>query len=123
MASTMLVILAAGVVGTAAFATTVGQDPSPNPQEQPQVCKTVVSAEPGAKPYKLCMSRAEWDAKKIADAKDANRIVCRYEEVPGSRFRSKKICQPASAWDEQRLRDRQAVDQIQRSTCVPGAGC
>ena len=114
MARTMMVIVAAGAAGSAAFATTAAEVASPKQLAQPQVCETVVSAEPGAKPYKLCMTRAEWDAKKIADAKDANRIVCRYEEVPGSRFRSKKICMAASAWEDQRLRDRQEVERIQR---------
>jgi hypothetical protein len=116
MARTMMVIAAAGAVGSAAFATTAGELASPMQQEQPQVCKTVVNAELGAKPYKLCMTRAEWDAKKIADAKDANRIICRYEEVPGTRFRSRKVCQPASEWDNQRLLQRQELERVQMQT-------
>jgi hypothetical protein len=119
----MMVIVAAGAVGSAAFATTAGEVSSPKQQEQPQVCETVVSAERGAKPYKLCMTRAEWKAKKIADAKDPNRIVCHYQELPGTRFRSAKVCMPASEWDNQRLRERQAIEQIQMRTCVHGSGC
>jgi hypothetical protein len=112
----MMVIVAAGAVGSAAFATTAGEVSSPKQQEQPGVCKTVVSAEPGAKPYQLCMTQAEWEAKKIADAKDANRIVCHYEEVPGQRFRSTKVCMPASEWDVQRMRERQEVERVQMQT-------
>ena len=69
------------------------------------------------------MTKAEWEAKKVADLKDANRIVCRYEQQPGTRFRSAKICMPASQWAEQRRLEREAIDHIQQSTCVYGAGC
>ena len=116
MARMMMMIAAAGAAGSAAFASTAGEVSSPTQQEQSQVCKTVVSAEPGAKPHKLCMTRAEWDAKKVADAKDANRIVCRYEEVPGTRFRSRKVCQPASEWDNQRQLQRQELERVQMQT-------
>lgn len=119
----MMVIVAAGAIGSAAFAATAGEVASPAQPGPPQVCKTVVSAELGAKPYKLCMTRAEWDAKKLADAKDPNRIVCHYEEVPGTRFRSAKLCMAQSEWHERRMRDRQEVERIQRSTCVRGGGC
>ena len=64
MARTMMVIVAAGAVGSAAFATTAGEVASPTQQDQPQVCNTVVGAEPGAKPYKLCINRAEWDGRR-----------------------------------------------------------
>jgi hypothetical protein len=116
MAWMMVVIAAAGAVGSTALASMAGEVSSPAQKEQSQVCKTVVSAEPGAKPQQLCMTRAEWDAKKIADAKDPNRIVCRYEEVPGSRFRSQKICQPASEWANQRQLQRQEIERVQMGT-------
>lgn len=119
----MLVIVAAAAVGSAAFAATSGEAVSPKQQGQPEVCKTVVSADFGAKPYKLCMTQAGWDARKIAEAKDANRIVCRYEEVIGTRFRSTKVCMAMSEWHNRRMRDREAVEGIQRSTCVSGGGC
>jgi hypothetical protein len=90
---------------------------------EPKVCKFVVEAARGAKPYQLCMTKAEWDAKKLADAKDATRIECRYEEMPGTRFRSAKVCMPASQWAEQRRLDREAVERIQSGVCVAGAGC
>lgn len=88
-----------------------------------KTCKYVVSAEPGAKPYQMCMTKAEWAAKAAADAKDANRMVCRYEEVPGTRFRGRKICMTAAEWTNQRFEERQAIERIQSSTCKAGSGC
>ena len=114
---------------TMVFAILIGTTATANPgaavvpTDQPQVCKTVVSAEIGSKPFKLCLTAAEWKARKIAEAKNVNRMVCRYQEQPGTRFRSYKICLPQSEWDNQRLRERQAIDQIQMRSCVPGAGC
>ena len=88
-----------------------------------KICKMVVSAERGAKPYEMCLSKAEWDAKKIADAKDATRMVCRYQEDIKTRFRSFKVCMTAAEWENHRLADRQAIERIQSGTCVSGAGC
>jgi hypothetical protein len=123
MARIMLVLVAIGGAGAAALATPPS-DIAPTPQVvEPQICKSVVSAERGAKPYKLCMTRAEWEAKKIADAKDANRIVCHYDEQLGTRLRVSKVCMPASEWDAQRRADREAVERAQMQACVPGAGC
>lgn len=87
------------------------------------VCKFVVASTPGAKPYEMCLTPQQWAAKKKADAKDPNRIVCRYEEASATRFKSHKICMTAAEWENQRQLERQGIDAIQRSTCVPGAGC
>lgn len=87
------------------------------------VCKHVVSAQPGSKPFQMCLTKNEWAQRNALAMKDANRIECRYQEVPGDRFRSKKICQAASAWAEHRRLEREAVEAVQRSVCVPGAGC
>ncbi len=111
------------------IASAASATPQPNPAIQvsatgePKVCKHVVSAEKGAKPYELCLTKAEWEAKKRADAKNPNRMVCRYEEAPGTRFKSNKICMTAAEWENQRQLERQQIDHIQRSTCVGGAGC
>ena len=88
-----------------------------------QICRHVVSNERGAKPYELCMTKAVWDAKKAADAKDPNRKVCRYQEASVSRFKSYKVCMTEVDWENQRQVERQAVERIQSSTCVRGAGC
>ena len=122
MARTMLVLVAIGGAGAAALAAPPS-GVAPNPRGEGQICKSVVSAERGAKPYKLCMTQAEWEAKKIADAKDANRIVCHYDEQLGTRLRVSKVCMPASDWDAQRQGDREAVERAQMQSCVPGGGC
>lgn len=87
------------------------------------VCKYVVSAQRGAKPYELCLTESQWSQRNALASKDTNRIVCRYQEVPGDRFRSKKICQSAFEWAEHRRLEREAVEAVQRGVCVPGAGC
>ena len=110
--------------GLAGLAAATAANPGTDiPKDQRQVCKTVVSAEIGSKPFKLCLTAAEWKARKLAESKNVNRMVCRYQEQPGTRFRSYKICLPQSEWDNQRLRERQAIEQIQMRSCVPGAGC
>lgn len=92
-------------------------------KQEPVICKKVVSAESGTKPFDMCMTKAEWAAKKKADAKDPNRMVCRYEQASGSRLKSLKICLTAAEWQNQRQLDRQAIDKLQATTCVRGAGC
>lgn len=87
------------------------------------VCKYVVSDERGSKPFRMCLTQSQWAAKEAKDAENANRIVCRYEDVPGSKFKSRKICQPASEWAEQRRLHREQVEDIQMRVCVGGAGC
>ncbi len=88
-----------------------------------EVCKFVVSAQPGSKPFQMCLTKSEWAERDAKASRDANRIQCRYQDVPGNRFRSKKICQPASAWAEHQRLERESIEGIQRSVCVPGAGC
>jgi hypothetical protein len=112
------------MAGSAAFAGVANQPQLPaSTPEQPKVCKKVVDATPGSKPYDLCLTRAAWEAKKLADAKDPNRMVCKYTESPVTRFRSYKICMTAMEWERQRQEDRAAIDHIQRQSCVPGGGC
>ena len=87
------------------------------------ICKLVLAPEPGANPYQLCQTRAQWDALEASYAKDANRMVCHYEEIPGTKIGAHKVCGPQSAWEARAFQSREAVERIQRSTCVPGAGC
>jgi hypothetical protein len=115
-----VVALAASGIAIASANQTVTEPASSDPAK---VCKMVATDKPNTKPFELCMTKAEWEAKAIADAKDANRIVCHYEEEPGTRLRSHKICQPASAWNARTAGDREQVEGIQMKTCVPGAGC
>jgi len=112
------------MAGGVAFAAVANQQQLPaSAPEQPKICKKVVDANPGSKPYDLCLTKSEWAAKKLADAKDPNRMVCKYTEDPGTRFRSYKICMTAMEWERQRQEDRAAIDHIQRQSCVPGGGC
>ena len=61
-----------------------------------------------------------WAAKKKQDAADATRIVCHYEEEPGTRFASRKICMSAAQWDDRKLQDRQDVERIQLQSAGRG---
>ena len=90
------------------------QTPSAKPSQRGNDCRFVVASEPGATPYKLCMTRADWVAKLKSDSKDANRLVCHYEEAMGNRFKAYKLCMPASQWDRRRMTDREAVDRLQQ---------
>lgn len=119
----IIVSFATAAAGVAIAATPNEPAPPGAQTAPPKICKMVVSPEPGTKPYQMCMTKAEWDAKKIADAKDVNRIVCKYTEDPVTRFRSYKICMTAMEWERQRWEDRDAIDRAQRQACVPGGGC
>lgn len=114
-------LVAVILVPTSALAVTA--PPPTDTPSPPVVCKYVVAAEEGAKPYRMCMTKAQWAAKKVADAKDPNRKVCRYEQASGTRFRSHKICMTAAEWENQRQLERQAIDNLQSKTCVHGGGC
>lgn len=87
------------------------------------ICKYVLAADPGAKPYQLCQTQAQWDALEAQYAKNANRMVCHYEEMPGTRVEAHKVCGPQSAWEQRRQDAREETERIQMSVCVPGAGC
>lgn len=50
---------------------------------------------------------------KKAPAKDPNRMVCRTEEVIGSRLQSKKHCMTAIQWDQLEREQRNTVDHIE----------
>lgn len=121
LASALTVILALPAASSAQAP--AATQPDAGRQSSPVVCKYVVSADEGAKPYKMCMTRAEWSAKKKADAKDPNRKICRYEQASGTRFRSHKICMTSAEWENQRQLERQAIDKMQATTCVHGGGC
>lgn len=85
----------------------------PSQGTEPIKCEYVVSAEPGSKPTRMCLPQSQWAAKKKQDAADPTRIVCHYEEEPGTRFASRKICMSAAQWDDRKLQDRQDIERIQ----------
>ena len=109
----------ATVVSVLALAAATGQPgraAQTEPQQQradPIQCEYVVSAEPGSKPVRMCLTQSQWASKKKQDAADPSRIVCHYEEEPGTRFASRKICMSAAQWADRRLQDRQDIERIQ----------
>ncbi|MFP5454877.1 MAG: hypothetical protein ACLGHK_05195, partial [Alphaproteobacteria bacterium] len=54
---------------------------------------------------------AESGTKK--DKKDPDRLICRSEEVLGSRLAKNKRCLTAAQWDEERRAQRTLIDRAQ----------
>jgi hypothetical protein len=88
-----------------------------------KVCKWVLSAERGTKPYQLCLSPAAWALRDKLAAKDATRQECHIVPKTGWHFESTKVCMPASEWENQQLQARQAIEKIQAGSCAGGAAC
>ena len=110
-------ILAATPVATAALP---GQSAStPSAGDSRPICKFVLSSEPKALPYELCQTKAQWAALEASYAKDANRMVCRYEDIPGTRIGGHKICGPLNAWEARRQLAREETEKIQAATTPP----
>jgi len=120
------IAIAAIAVGLAAGTAAIAQaPPAPNSEDSKIICKYVVAAGPSRdnKPYRMCMSNADWALKDQRDSKDANRIVCKYEQDPGSKLAGRKICQPASEWAEQERLAREKIQEIQMRTCSSYQPC
>jgi hypothetical protein len=83
------------------------------------VCKYVLASDPGALPYQLCQSKAQWAALEAQYAKDANRMVCHYEDEPGTKLGWHKLCGPLSAWEARQQQAREATEKIQMMTPAP----
>ena len=64
---------------------------------------------------------AQEDPKR--KARDPNEVVCKKEEVLGSRLQTRKVCMTRAEWAEQRQLDRQNVERSQTNTCQRQAGC
>ncbi len=64
---------------------------------------------------------AQEDGKR--KGRDLNEVVCKKEEVLGSRLQSRKVCMTRAQWAEQRQLDRQNVERSQTNTCQRQAGC
>jgi len=119
--SLTLAALAATAAGAFAWSQTGSATTSPD--DTNPVCKFVLASDPGALPYKLCQSKAQSAALEAQYAKDANRMVCHYEDMPGTKLGAHKICGPQSAWDARQQQAREMTEKIQMGTCVPYAGC
>ena len=116
-------MIVSGLAAAAGAAAIAQSPPAPNSEDSKIICKYVVAAGPSRenKPYRMCMSKADWALKDQRDSKDANRIVCKYQENPGSPYlKGYKICQPASEWSEQERLAREHIQIIQMQTRGPG---
>src|SRR3954469_25650919 len=60
------------------------------------------------------------EGQTVRPAADPNQRICEDVTVVGSRLGTKRICATRSEWAEMRKRDRDVVDQAQRS---PNVGC
>ncbi len=97
--------------------------PPPASPDEPTICHYVLTSEHGSKPFKLCLTKSQWKFADSRNSKDPNAIECHIDEDPATKLTSYKICQPASAWRQDRQDARDAVEWIQRQACVPGGGC
>ena len=122
-AAALIAAAPASSAPTAVAGTSQPQAATSAPGDSDKICKYVVTAEPGSKPFQLCQSKAAWAAKEKLDAQDATRIECHYVEKTGSRFESAKVCMTAAEWENARQADRQWIDWAQRQSCVAGGGC
>lgn len=61
---------------------------------------------------------ASGEAKKKQT--DPNRIICRTEEVIGSRLQSKRRCLSATEWTQMETDQRNSVERIQVQKTLPG---
>ena len=122
-------ILASAAILTGSMASVSGAAQAPPASAQQAnadpgvVCKYVVAAGRDNKPYQLCQSPRAWAAKTAADAKNATRMVCRYEQISGSRLRVGKQCQTADKWAQDELEAQQHVQEIQARTCQGQGPC
>lgn len=117
----------AAIATLASFAAATGIAASPggtaamtsSPEDVKPVCKYVLASDPAALPYQLCQSKAQWAALEAQYAKDADRMVCHYEEQPGTKLGAHKLCGPLSAWDARRQQAREVTEKIQMLTPAP----
>ena len=58
--------------------------------------------------------------RKVADP---NEMVCKREEVTGSRLQSRRVCMTRAQWAEQRQLDRLNVERSQTGSCQRQGGC
>lgn len=55
--------------------------------------------------------------------RDPNEVVCKKEDVLGSRLQTRKVCMTRAEWAEQRQITRQDVHRTQIGSCQRQAGC
>ena len=52
-----------------------------------------------------------------------NEKICETVKMIGSRLAARRFCGTRAEWADRKLRDRQALEDAQRSPCVHKAGC
>ena len=53
-------------------------------------------------------------------ASRANEVICRKEEVTGSRLGAKKVCRTRAEWADAQLQDRRALERAQTDRPMKG---
>ena len=81
-------------------------------------CATLLSAAPALAQSQAAAGQQTPNAKQA----DPNRVICQKVQETGSRIGAKKICMTAQQWEEQRLRDRQYVEDAQQRSLEPNSG-
>lgn len=61
-------------------------------------------------------------SQNVRPPADPNQKVCEDITVVGSRLATKRICATRAEWAAQKQRDKEEVDRIQRSPCMPKGG-
>jgi hypothetical protein len=51
---------------------------------------------------------------------DPNEVVCRKQEITGSRLGSKRICKTRREWADAQLQDRQDIEKLQTQRHMKG---
>ena len=59
-------------------------------------------------------------SEKIRPPADPNQKICEDITVVGSRLGTKRICATRAEWAAKKREDKDEVDRIQRSPCMPG---
>lgn len=59
-------------------------------------------------------------SERVRPPADPNQKVCEDITMVGSRLATKRICATRAEWAAQKQRDKDEVDRIQRSPCMPG---
>lgn len=75
----------------------------------------------GALAIAISSPAAAEGSKRSNQAKDPNQKICEDITLVGSRLAMKRVCATRAEWAAKRRRDRDMVDQAQKSPCVVGS--
>jgi invasion protein IalB len=62
------------------------------------------------------------NASSTSKQPDPDRIICEKIQETGSRLSIRRVCATAQQWEEQRRRDREAVQDAQQRRTEPSGG-